>query len=316
MIGRPSITLRTRNLSVASSAFKSNDKSASKEAHEVRKIDDEPHKSNSFKRNSIKYLKVAISIGGYALIFSISTLIALQTFFHKQQQQQLNNNNNNTNIYINNNNNNNNFENDNNFKIVYITTVIIIGCGIGLSLIEASSRKIEYNFYESEKKREVWEYDNYVEGEQREMVELYSLKGMEENDAKKVVELLSKYKDLFVDIMMTEELNLLPVELLLSPIHTAISTFFSFIAFGMAPLLPFYFCTYYYYQIYQIAINRNLLLSILIFIVEVLLFLIGSFKSKYYTGDWWIEGFISSITGIVSIIVSFFLGEAMYSMFS
>ncbi|KAN0027128.1 hypothetical protein ACTFIU_009811 [Dictyostelium citrinum] len=309
MIGRPSITLRTRNLSVASSAFKSNDKSASKEAHEVRKIDDEPHKSNSFKRNSIKYLKVAISIGGYALIFSISTLIALQTFFNKHHQQQ--NNNNNTNIYI-----DNNLENDNNYKIVYITTVIIIGCGIGLSLIEASSRKIEYNFYESEKKREVWEYDNYVEGEQREMVELYSLKGMEENDAKKVVELLSKYKDLFVDIMMTEELNLLPVELLLSPIHTAISTFFSFIAFGMAPLLPFYICTYYYYQIYQIAINRNLLLSILIFIVEVLLFLIGSFKSKYYTGDWWIEGLISSITGIVSIIVSYFLGEAMYSMLS
>ncbi|KAN0036542.1 hypothetical protein ACTFIV_001840 [Dictyostelium citrinum] len=308
MIGRPSITLRTRNLSVASSAFKSNDKSASKEAHEVRKIDDEPHKSNSFKRNSIKYLKVAISIGGYALIFSISTLMALQTFFNKHQQQH---NNNNTNIYI-----DNNLENDNNYKIVYITTVIIIGCGIGLSLIEASSRKIEYNFYESEKKREVWEYDNYVEGEQREMVELYSLKGMEENDAKKVVELLSKYKDLFVDIMMTEELNLLPVELLLSPIHTAISTFFSFIAFGMAPLLPFYICTYYYYQIYQIAINRNLLLSILIFIVEVLLFLIGSFKSKYYTGDWWIEGFISSITGIVSIIVSYFLGEAMYSMLS
>ncbi|KAK5578110.1 hypothetical protein RB653_003063 [Dictyostelium firmibasis] len=304
MIGRPSITLRTRNLSVATNAFKANDSNKSKEAHEIRKIDDEPHKSNSFKKNSIKYLKVAISIGGYALIFSISTLIALISFFDRQQKQQ--------NVDMN----NINLENDSNFKIVYITTVIIIGCGIGLSLIEASSRKIEYNFYESEKKREVWEYDNYVEGEQREMVELYSLKGMEENDAIKVVELLSKYKDLFVDIMMTEELNLLPVELLLSPVHTAISTFFSFIVFGMAPLLPFYICTYYYYQIYQININRNLLLSLLIVIVELLLFIIGSFKSKYYTGDWRVEGFISSITGIVSIIVSFFLGEALYSMLS
>eukprot|EP01132_Coremiostelium_polycephalum_P001252 gene1252-1579_t len=158
-VPRTSITLRARNLKSASDAFKNNDTVQSKQAHEERKLDDEPHKS---------------------------------------------------------------------------------GCSIGLALVESSNKRIEFNFYEYEKRREVWEYDNYVEGEQREMVELYCKKGMPEDDAQEVVGLLSKYKELFVDIMMTEELNLLPVDLLLSPKETALSTLLSFEFFGLIPLTPFF----------------------------------------------------------------------------
>jgi hypothetical protein len=40
------------------------------------------------------------------------------------------------------------------------------------------------------------------------MVELYMLKGMSQSDAELVIKTMAKYKDFFVDIMMTQELQL------------------------------------------------------------------------------------------------------------
>src|SRR5699024_3274353 len=56
------------------------------------------------------------------------------------------------------------------------------------------------------------ECDNYIEGERVEMVELYESKGMSTKDAEAVVQILSKDKRIFVEIMMIEELKLLPIE--------------------------------------------------------------------------------------------------------
>jgi VIT1/CCC1 family predicted Fe2+/Mn2+ transporter len=50
-------------------------------------------------------------------------------------------------------------------------------------------------------------------------------------------ELISKNKDVWIDIMMIEELGL--VESDENPIKNAIVTFLSFIFFGVIPVLPF-----------------------------------------------------------------------------
>jgi hypothetical protein len=50
----------------------------------------------------------------------------------------------------------------------------------------------------------------YTEGEKREMVELYIKRGMTETDAENVIEIMSKYKNFFLDVMMVEELGLMP----------------------------------------------------------------------------------------------------------
>jgi len=56
------------------------------------------------------------------------------------------------------------------------------------------------------------EFDNFPEGEIDEMVELYENKGISTEDAKLVVNTLAKYKEAFIDIMMVEELNLMPID--------------------------------------------------------------------------------------------------------
>jgi hypothetical protein len=54
------------------------------------------------------------------------------------------------------------------------------------------------------------ECDNFIEGEQKEMVQLYEAKGLSKEDAETVIKIFSKNTSLFVDIMMKEELELMP----------------------------------------------------------------------------------------------------------
>ena len=69
------------------------------------------------------------------------------------------------------------------------------------------------------------------------MVDIYVEKGMELKDARRIAELLSLNKKAWVDVMMIEELGLLPVDP--NPAKNAIVTFFSFACMGLIPLLPY-----------------------------------------------------------------------------
>ena len=52
--------------------------------------------------------------------------------------------------------------------------------------------------------------DNYPQGEVREMVALYTARGLDPHDALAAVTILSKKKDFFIDLMMLEELEIAP----------------------------------------------------------------------------------------------------------
>ena len=59
---------------------------------------------------------------------------------------------------------------------------------------------------------------------------------MSNEDATIMSTTLSKHKESWIDVMMSEELGLIAVDE--SPAKNAIVTFFSFILFGIIPLLP------------------------------------------------------------------------------
>jgi hypothetical protein len=54
------------------------------------------------------------------------------------------------------------------------------------------------------------ECENFLEGEQQEMRELYMSKGLSSDDSWRIVDILSKDKSIFVDFMMIDELNIAP----------------------------------------------------------------------------------------------------------
>ena len=77
------------------------------------------------------------------------------------------------------------------------------------------------------------EMDNYPEGEKSEMVELYESRGVSHEDATRLIEILSRHKDVFVDTMMVEELGIMPPEDE-DPWRIGLMTFASFVFFGAA----------------------------------------------------------------------------------
>jgi len=80
--------------------------------------------------------------------------------------------------------------------------------GLSMGLGDALSTQAEHEHILQERQREEWEYDNYKKGEVDEMIDLYVQRGMEYEDAKRVIELIAEHRSFFVDVMTVEELGL------------------------------------------------------------------------------------------------------------
>merc|ERR1719333_1105859 len=67
----------------------------------------------------------------------------------------------------------------------------------------------EIDHAKTERAREEWEVKHNIQGEIDEMIEIYEEKGFPHDDARALVEIISKDPKRFVDIMMGEELGIL-----------------------------------------------------------------------------------------------------------
>ena len=97
------------------------------------------------------------------------------------------------------------------------------------------STKSEQEFYDKEYAREAWEVEHYPEGERAELLELYRASGYEAGEAEKMVDILTKNKERWVNAMMIDELGLLRDDK--NPLLNALATLLAFITFGSTPLL-------------------------------------------------------------------------------
>ncbi len=111
----------------------------------------------------------------------------------------------------------------------------LIADGLSMAIGDYLSTKSEQEYNQLERERETWELHNLRESEILEMEAHYETRGMSAEDAKLVVNTLAKYETIFIDTMMAEELGI--IEDGESPIRNALVTFFSFLIFGLVPLL-------------------------------------------------------------------------------
>ncbi|KAG9404849.1 hypothetical protein AC1031_005061 [Aphanomyces cochlioides] len=115
----------------------------------------------------------------------------------------------------------------------------LVADGLSMGMGDVLSTQAKIDLIQHERSREVWELENFPEGELQEMIQLYESKGVSTDDATLVVNTLSRYKEAFVDIMMVEELGLMPVDEDENPLIGGFVTFGSFMLFGSVPLLSY-----------------------------------------------------------------------------
>ena len=116
-------------------------------------------------------------------------------------------------------------------------------------------------------------------GEIKEMVEIYTEKGMSKEDAELVITTMAKYKDFFVDIMMQQELELqVPEEdHVRESLREGVVMFCSFAFFGALPLLGYVIIP---------SLNPHLgeteLFTSACVVTGIVLFLMGCIKSNFW----------------------------------
>jgi DNA damage-binding protein 1 len=178
----------------------------------------------------------------------------------------------------------------------------VLADALSMGVGEYLSSKAHKDFVLSEKKREEWEYDNYKEGEVKEMIELYVQRGMDEADAEIVINKMAKYRDFFIDVMMVEELGLQEPDEDAEILWEGVLMFFRFAFFGSLPLLG--------YAIFPSFVDDDsTLFYIACAVTGFALFLMGTVKSRFSLQKWYSSGLETLVLGAICAAVAYELGN-------
>jgi len=291
-------------------AYQEGDIDASKEFHK-RKIKDEPHKTNTIKRDHVVFTEHVLHGARNGMISSCIIAIGFYSVwsFIQFKQQLL--------VEFGGGSSGRSgsaFSRDSSiFSEISESLILALTVIIGVVSLVANGtsqaalhfwRRHEYiAFYCSERNREMWECENYIEGEEREMVQLYKSKGLPKDDAENLVKILSKDHNFFVDVMMKEELELLPPDNVVTPLMAGSLLFASNLIIGLLPLAPMLLSSLGY-----IHMPYSTLISSTLFITTLGLFACGFLQSYFSTTAWWRSGAIMVLNGVVALFIAFYLG--------
>ncbi len=174
----------------------------------------------------------------------------------------------------------------------------LLADGLSMAIGDYLSTRAEQQYEAAERQREQWEVEHFPEGEKRELMELYVDKGMPEEDARQMVDILARHKEAWVDVMMTEELGIVESEE--SPLVNALVTFCSFATFGLVPLLAYLLA-----RITPVIAGHMFLIASLS--TAATLFVLGVLKTRV-TGRHWLRA------GLETLIVGGLAATAAYAV--
>jgi len=153
------------------------------------------------------------------------------------------------------------------------------------------------------------ECNNYLEGEKKEMIDLYQKKGLSFEESTQLVEIMSKHQSIFVDFMMVEELGILPPDEQESPLKKGMVTFFSFLFFGCLPLMA-YVVEIAVYGSSKIA-SPDRTFGIACGLTGFTMFILGASTSKFTSESWLKSGAVMLLNGTVAAVSAFGIGELL-----
>ncbi len=181
----------------------------------------------------------------------------------------------------------------------------LIGDGLSMAIGDFLSSKAERDYNRAEREREAWEVRNYPEGEKKELVEIYTDRGMSEADARTVTDIIAKNEEAWVNIMMIEELGI--VEDNASPLKNALVTFASFTLFGFIPLVAFVAS-----RVFSLPASLNFPLAA--GLTGATLFTLGALKTRFTGQNWFVAGMEMLGVGGLASGAAYAIGLALGSL--
>jgi len=199
-----------------------------------------------------------------------------------------------------------------------IGTVLIMGFAnlaadaISMGMGDYLSSKAEIDSHAAERQREDREIEHCMEEEKEEMIELYSKRGLPRQEASDMVAIMSKHREFFVNMMMIEELGIMPPDPSDKPALKGLVTLISFILFGCVPL------TAYVGAVIQKGpkgmASADLIFGIACALAALTMFSLGAITSKFTIQKWWKAGLSMLLNGILAAGAAFGIGFALESL--
>lgn len=115
----------------------------------------------------------------------------------------------------------------------------VVAGALSMSLGAFVSARSYRAYYHRELERERWEMANMAEIEREEIRKIYREKGFEGEELEMVVKRITSNPDVWLDVMMNEELGLSPA--FGQPLKTAGMMFVAFASGGVIPVFPWFF---------------------------------------------------------------------------
>lgn len=195
---------------------------------------------------------------------------------------------------------------------VTIAAVFIIGIAklvsgaLAMGIGDYMSTKARVELTKMERKRELWECENYLKGEKEEMIEIYCDRGVSYETATRMVDIMSTNTEAFVDVMMVQELGLSAQVDEWEPIKNGVVNFTSFMFFGVIPLLIYAgFAIAHKIMEAQgskdLELDNNLIFGIDCGIFVVALVFMGLLKSVFSVQRWYTAIFVTLLVGIAAV---------------
>lgn len=167
---------------------------------------------------------------------------------------------------------------------------------ISMGAVAYTSALSQRDYYEGERKKEMKEIEEEPKMEAEEVRRIYEKKGFRGRVLEEIVTTVTSNKEIWLNLMMTEELGLSPVNIrgvFKSSIIVTIATLIG----HLIPLLPFFFAGH----------TTGVIISILI--SALTLFAVGTYQALTFLGSWWKSGMRMVLIGLGAAIVGFLIAK-------
>jgi len=175
----------------------------------------------------------------------------------------------------------------------------LLADGISMALGNYLGLRSEQDYHKRERDRELWEIENYPEGEKEEVREIYRQKGFKGKDLDKAVEIITSNKEVWIKTMMLEELEI--VEERKSPAWAGVSTLIAFVIAGFVPLTSYVFASFFK------ALPVDLF-SLAIIFTGISIFIIGSLRTFIIGKKWYLAGLEMLLVAGLAATVAYLIG--------
>ncbi|HEX9817403.1 MAG TPA: VIT1/CCC1 transporter family protein [Patescibacteria group bacterium] len=85
------------------------------------------------------------------------------------------------------------------------------------------------------------------------------------------------------------------------PVLSGLITFFAFLIIGLIPIIP-------------VLLLAQVSFSEILILVAIILFVLGSFRSRISAIDWWRGGLEMTVAGVIASLIAFYSGEYLATL--